>query len=268
MIHILRWPAIAAGLVLVCTCMSAWCAQQPDVQSIIQNSVAANEADFKAAPEFNYKETDRAGKGSKTYQITMIEGSPYQRLIAINGEPLSKEQQAAAQQKQQQEIQKRRSESSAEKEERIAKYEKDRKRDHEMMNQLTEAFRFTFIGEKKLRGFDVYVLKATPRPGYNPPNMETQVLPGMEGMLWIDQKTFQWVKVTARVIHPVSIEGFLARVEPGTAFELENGPVPGGSWQAKHFSMRSKARVLDMFQHGSQQDSTYFDYQKANEPSR
>jgi len=30
----------------------------------------------------------------------------------------------------------------------------------------------------------------------------------MEGKLWIDEKTFQWVKVEATVIRPVSIEGF------------------------------------------------------------
>lgn len=51
------------------------------------------------------------------------------------------------------------------------------------------------------------------------------MLRGMEGELWIDEATFQWVKVQARVIRPVSIEGFLARVEPGTRFELEKMPV-------------------------------------------
>ncbi len=258
----------ATAVVLMCVCLPAWSAQNPDVESIIQKSVAANNADFQAAPEFDNKETDRNGSASKTYQITMIYGSPYQRLIAADGKPLSKEQQASELAKQQQEMQKRRSESNSAKQERIAKYEKDRTRDHEMMQQLTKAFQFTYAGQKKLRGFNVYTLKATPRPGYNPPNMETQVLPGMQGMLWIDQKTFQWVKVTARVIHPVSIEGFLARVEPGTQFELENAPVIGGTWQPKHFAMKSRAKVLDIFQHASQQDSTYFDYQKATDASR
>jgi len=42
------------------------------------------------------------------------------------------------------------------------------------------------------------VLKATPRPGYEPPNNEAKVLTGMEGKLWIDEKTFQWVKSKPR----------------------------------------------------------------------
>ncbi len=240
--------------------------QQPNVHDIIEKSVAANQADFKAAPHFNYKERDRLGKGSKTYQVTMIEGSPYSRLIAINDQPLASAQAAAEEKKQQQVSQQRRSESPEQRQARIQKYEKERRRDNAMMNQLTVAFNFTLLGRHKLRGFDVWALKATPKPGYQPPNMETQVLPGMQGELWIDQKSCQWVKVTARVIHPVSIEGFLARVEPGTQFELENAPVGNGIWQAAHFAMRSNAKVLYLFNHGSHQDETYFDYQPVSAP--
>jgi hypothetical protein len=58
------------------------------------------------------------------------------------------------------------------------------------------------LGEQKLGPYDVYVLRATPRPGYHPPNRDTQVLTGMQGMLWIDRNTCQWVKVEAWVVHP------------------------------------------------------------------
>lgn len=242
-------------------------AQQPDVQDIIKKSVAATNADFNAAPGLNYKERDRVGKGSKSYQVTMIEGSPYQRLIAVNGKPLSPAQAAQEQQKEEQVTASRRSESSGDRQGRIAKYDKDRTRDHLMMQQLTDAFNFTYIGERKVRGFKVYMLKATPRSGYKPPNMQTQVLPGMQGELWIDQQTYQWVKVTAHVIRPVSIEGFLAQVEPGTQFELEKSPVPGGTWQITHFAMKSSAKVLFMFNRSSQEDDSYYDFQRIGSSS-
>jgi hypothetical protein len=237
---------------------------EPNVQAIITKSVAANQANFKAAPEFNHKERDRTPSGTKTYQITMIDGSPYQRLIAVNGEALSRSQEADERKKEEQARSERASQSEADRRKRIAKYEKDRSRDNQMMEQLTVAFNFTLLGQHKVRGFNVWVLKATPRAGYQPPNMETQVLPGMQGELWIDQQTYQWVKVTARVIHPVSIEGFLARVEPGTQFELENQPVGNGIWQPSHFAMRSQAKVLFLMNRASQADETYFDYQRAS----
>ena len=66
----------------------------------------------------------------------------------------------------------------------------------------------------------------------------------------------------ARRPFAVSIGGLLARVEPGTRFELEKAPVPDGVWFASHFSMKSDAKVLHVFNHSSQDDETYFDYQK------
>ena len=238
-----------------------------NVQTIIQKSVAATEQDFKLAPQYNHKEQDRTNEGSKTYQVTMIEGTPYQRLIAVNGKALSPQQAEEERKKQEQITAQRRAESAQQCQERIAKYEKERKRNHEMMEQLTRAFNFQLLGQGRAKEFTVYILKATPRPGYQPPNLETQVLLGMQGELWVDVKTYQWVKVTARVIHPVSIDGFLAEVEPGTQFELEKSPVDGGVWQVTHFAMKSQAKVLHLFNRASSEDDTYFDYRRAVENS-
>jgi hypothetical protein len=240
--------------------------QTPDARTIIENSVHANEKDFEAAPEYNNKELDRTGDRRKLYQVTMIAGTPYQRLLAVDGKPLSKKESAKEAEKQRQEVAKRRAESQDERRERIAKYEKDRTRDHNMMNELAKAFDFTVTGKGRLAGFNVYILNAVPRPGYNPPNMDCQVLTGMQGKLWIDQKTYQWVKVTAEVIHPVTIEGFLARVEPGTRFELENKPVAGGIWLPSHYSMKSDAKVLFLVNRSSSADETYTAYSHVQNP--
>ena len=242
-------------------------AQEADVKQIIANSVAANERDFNAAPNFNWKERDRTPVGSKTYQVTIIERTPYNRLIELNDSPLSRERQEQEMQKQKEETQRRRSESPDVRRERIAKYEKERTRDHNMLQQLAKAFDFQLMGTKRVRGFHVWILKATPRPGYQPPNMDTQVLLGMQGEMWIDQKTYQWVRVQATVMHPVSIEGFLAQVEPGTQFEVEMSPVTEGVWQYTHYAMRAHARVLFMFKHNSQADETYWDYQPVAQPA-
>jgi hypothetical protein len=195
----------------------------------------------------------------------MIEGSPYQELIAVNGKPLSEQQQQEEAHKLKQEIAKRKAESPDDRRKRIANYERDRKRDNTMIQQLTEAFQFQLVRTGKLAGFDVYVLKATPKPGYNPPNLDSQVLPGMQGMMWIDRKTFQWVRVTAHVIHPVSIMGFLAQVQPGTRFELEKRPVNAKFWAPSHFSMRANSKVLGMFSHNTWEDQTFSDYRPAKQ---
>jgi hypothetical protein len=237
--------------------------ERPEIRELIERSIAANRRDFEVAPLYNHKERDRSPGQTKTYQVTMIEGSPYHQLIAMNGKPLPPDQAAEEQRKQQQATEQRRSESQQQREKRIRKYQSERQRDSAMMEQLTRAFTFTYVGESTVRGFRVYILKAIPNPDYRPPSMELQVLTGMQGELWIDQDSCQWVKVTARVIRPVSIGGFLAQVEPGTQFELEKAPVANGVWLPIHFATRAQAKVLMMFNRLSHDDETYFDYQPA-----
>jgi hypothetical protein len=220
--------------------------------------------DWKAAPGYDYFERDaQPGGGTKTYHELMILGSPYERLVAVNRKPLSPERQAQEQQKAEAAIVQRQGESAEDREKRIEKYKKERERDHVLMDQLTKALEFELVGQQKLGPYKVYVLKATPRPGYDPPNYEAKVLTGMKGKLWIDKKTFQWVKVEATVISPVSIAGFLAKVEPGTHFELQTMPVADGIWLPKHFAMKSRAKVLYFFPRKSKADETYWGYHKA-----
>lgn len=252
-------------LLALVTASLALPAEKPDAATIIQRSVEANNRDFKMAPLLNYKQRETTGGTVRTSQVSMIEGSPYQRLIAINGKPLDAAQEAAEEKKQQDAINRRKNESPAARKARIDKYEKDRERDEFMMSQLSEAFDFTLLGSHRVRGFNVWALKAVPKPGYKPPNMQAQVLPGMQGEMWIDQKSYQWVKVVAKVIRKVSIEGFLAQVEPGTEFEVEKSPVGADDWQITHFSSTAQARVLHMFNHNEQDEMTFFDFQPAKQ---
>lgn len=231
-------------------------------ETIISQSVAANDLDWNAAPEYSYSETVRKENGSKTERVIMLFGSPYRMLLKVNGKPVSDEDRNREQQKFEEAVSRRRSESPSARADRISSYEKDRRRDHLMMEQLTRAFAFKLSGEKHVLGHEVYNLRATPLSGYQPPNMEARVLTGMKGQLWIDRQSFQWVKVMAQVISPVTIGGFLATVQPGTFFELEKMPVEKDIWLPSHFRVESQSKVLILFQHVTQEDDAYFDYEK------
>jgi hypothetical protein len=162
--------------VILIGALAAACFAQNDADTIIRRSVEANAADWKAAPDYDYLERDvQQGGGTRTYEELMILGSPYERPVAVNGKPLSAEQQAQEQQKYEAAIVERQRESEQERAKRIAKYEKERKRDHLMMEQVTRALDFKLLGEQTLGPYKVYVLKATPRPGYEPPNYDAEV---------------------------------------------------------------------------------------------
>jgi hypothetical protein len=260
----MRWP-ISSRFFLQLLAPLLAIATPPDVKAIISRSVQANHRDFAAAPHYNNKEEDNLGYISKTYQVTMIDGSPYRRLLAIGGKPLPPDQAKRELQKEAEVRRARKAETPAARRARIAKFERDRLRDSAMMSQLTKAFNFSFEGEDTIRSHKVFVLKASPRADYEPPNRDCEVLTGMEGKLWIDKESFQWVQVEAEVIRPVSISGFLATVEPGTRFELQKEPLGDGTvWLASHFQMRASAKVLYLFNKNSHEEEKFWDYQKAD----
>ena len=240
-----------------------------DVGEIVRRSVAANEGNWKEAPNYGYVERDVTSKRGgartiKTSQVYMIEGSEYNKLIAVNDKPLSASQQAAEEQKLKQEIQKRRHESPSQRAKRVSKYQRDRQQDHAMMREMAMAFNFKLAGEENVNGRPAWLLIAEPKPGYRPRTRDTRVLTGMRGKLWVDKQTFQWAKVDAQVVKPVYFGGFIAQVGPGTRFVLEQAPVAGRLWLPRHFAMQVNASVL-WRDRSSADDETYSDYRPMRE---
>jgi hypothetical protein len=191
----------------------------------------------------------------------MIAGSPYYRLVQVNGEDLSPAEDAAEQQRLTSAIQQRQGETPDEKAKRIAKYQTERHRDQQLLEQFTDAMNFTFSGHEVVDSHQVAVFVATPRPDYVPKSMETKVLTGLKGKLWIDESSFRWVKVQAEAVKPVSIVGFLARVEPGTQFELQERPINAQIWLAHLFRMQARAKILFLVNKSSETNESYFNYE-------
>jgi hypothetical protein len=237
---------------------------EPDATMILRRSVEANTRNYAALPDFNYIKVETCQDGrTRTYEEIMLFGSRYSRLIAVNGDPLSPDRQKDEQRRLEQATRQRARESPGDRAKRVSVYERERERDQFLLKEMANAFEFTMTGEQVLSGHEVYVLQARPRRGYKAPNMRAKVLTGMNGTLWIEKKTFQWVKVEAEVIHPVSIDGFLARVLPGTRFQLEQSPVAEGVWLPAHFSVKAKAKILFLFSKSDNQDETYYGYYPA-----
>ena len=237
----------------------------PDAAEIVQRSVQKIEADWKRAPEYSFVERDVQTKRHgtpviKSYEVLMIDGSQYNRLIAVNDRPLSAGEQAAEEEKLRAEVLKRGQESERERQKRITKYRKEREQNHAMLKEMVDAFTFRLAGEATIDGHACWVLDAAPRPDYQPKNRDTKVLAGMKGRLWVDKAQYEWVRIDAEVIHPVSLYGIVAKVGPGTRFFLEQAPVAGNLWLPKHFSVKVNASALGFINENSTDDETYRDY--------
>ena len=255
-------PLLVLGIAIGCT----WgAATQPDATEIIRRSVQKVEANWKQAPQYSFVERDVESKRQatptiKTYQVLMIDGSQYHRLVAINDRPLSAGEQAEEEKKLRAEVLRRGHESERERHKRVAKFLKEREQDHAMLKEMVDAFDFRPAGEASINGHDCWVFDAQPKPGYQPRTRETKVLSGMKGKLWIDKSQYQWVRVQAEVMKPVSMYGIIAKVGPGTHFFLEQAPIAGNLWLPVHFSVSVKASALGFINENSSDDETYRDY--------
>jgi hypothetical protein len=251
-------------LLLVAFCPAF--AGAPNVQDLIRRSVENNDKNWQAAPQFSFTETDRIVKSGKsirrTYRVLMIDGSQYNELLAENGEPLKGARAAAEQKKVQDEIARRHKETPAARQRRIAAYERERRQDHDLMREMTKAFDFQLAGQEAVNGHDCYVLTAAPRPGYQPTSRDTKVLTGMRGKMWIDSREYQWVKVHAEVFRPVAFGLFIAHVQPGTEFTLEESPVGAGLWMPTRLVTKVHATAFMVWSRNYTDDETYSDYRR------
>jgi hypothetical protein len=236
---------------------------QVATEEMIKTSITSTQADWKEWAHFSYDERDIDEKDgvrtSKTYKVCMIDGSPYSRLFRVEGKPLSPEEQAQEGEKLREAIAKRANESPEERAHRVAAYQKDNDRMFALLSEMAEAFDFKEVGQEQMNGHEVYVLEATPRPGYEPKSRETKLLTGMTGKLWIDKDTHKWVRVEAVAIKPVWMGWFIAKVLPGTSFSLDQSPAMNSLWLPEHFSVDIKAKIL-WWQKSYAHSETYSDY--------
>jgi hypothetical protein len=270
-----NWPiaSLAAAVLSLSAASLLDAAPKPDAQTIIRRSVKVNDSDWRALPNYSHHERDvtakldSSGKPTtierKTYRVLMIDGSPYEEVIAVDGKPLTGDAQAAEKRKLQQEIEKRAHESDRARSARIQKYEKERAEEHLLMNQMAEAFNFKLAPDENVNGHECYVLDATPKPDYQPPVTKARVLLGMKGRLWVDKDTYHWVRVRAQVVKPVEFGLFIAKVRPGTEFELEQAPIDGNIWLPIHFAEKVNARVLGVYGIRNSDEEFYSEYQRA-----
>jgi hypothetical protein len=248
---------------------------QPSATEIIRRSVPVNDSDFNAFPHYTRHETDIAlkldasgqpsEKVNKTVEVLLIDGSPYEKMLRRDGQPLSPEEARKEDEKVQLEIRKRKNESSATRSIRIARYQKSRESDQHLMHQIADAFIFTFVKEENVNGHATYVVDGEPNPNFYPDSQDSKLLAGMKGRIWIDTTGYHWMKVHVEVIKPVSYGLFIAKLGPGTKLEFELAPVEGNLWLPVRFLQDINAKVLGVKSIRTRQEETYTHYHRSDD---
>ena len=205
---------------------------------------------------------------SETYDVTLLEGSPYRRLVARNDQPLSQKDQRKEEEKLRKSIEDRRKETPAQHAQRVADWERKQQKQGEPLKELPAAFNFKLAGEEAINGGVAYAIEGAPKPGYRPNSAATAFFPKVKLRLWVDKKDYQWVKVDIESLDTISFGGFLIRLAKGSHVTLENARVNNEIWMPKVAAIKGTARIALVKVMRGEMIFTFTDYKKFQADSR
>jgi hypothetical protein len=205
---------------------------------------------------------------SQTEEIIFLYGQPYAHLIKRDEKPLSGSEVRKVEKKLNDTTEKRRNESPAEREKRLADYQRRHKEEHEFLREVPDAYDFRLLGEETLNGRSAYVVMGEPRSDFRPTLNGARVLPKIRPKLWIDKDGYQWLKMEAEVIDTITWGGFLLRLHPGSHIELEQTLVNNEAWFPLHARIDLDARVALFKSIRMEIEAQFSDYKKFRTDSR
>jgi len=202
------------------------------------------------------------------YDVTLLEGSPYRRLVGKDDHPLSPDEDRIEQKKLADSIAQRQKETPTERNKRIADWEKKRQHEREPLDEVPDAFNFKIAGEVQIDGRDAWIIEGTPRPGYRARNSLAKLFLKLRGKLWIDKADYQWVKTEAEVTDTISWGLFVARLGKGARLDMQMTRVNDEVWLPKRIEARVSARLALVKKYNVESDTSFSNYRKFQVESR
>jgi hypothetical protein len=250
-------------------------AQDPRV--IVEKGLQRAQQDDLRAQQYAYLETSaqqewkdgKPGKReSETHEIINLYGQPYRRLVAKDGKPLSPEESRKEQVKIDKLAAERARETPEERERRLAKYTHDRRRERAFLEEIPRAYSFKMAGETRIAGRDVWIIEATPLPGYKPQNSRAKLLTKFKGRFYASKEDFTVLKLEAEAIDTVSFGLVLARLDRGARFTMEKTRVNNELWMPVQIKVDFEARLALLKRMRIDVQIDYSDFRKFQSNSR
>lgn len=249
----------------------------PDAAAIIRKSLernANNEARLKDYTFTESKETrtlDKSGTVVKTeresFDVVNLYGRPYKRRVSKDGRALEGREKKKADEEFESEVRKREKEGDGERRKREEEHEKSRAEGLRFLQEIPKAYLFTVVAEEVLDGMPVWVINARPLPDFRSSVKRAELLKKVQGRLWIDKESLQWVRAEVEVIEPISFGGFLAKLDRGARMTFLQTRVNDDVWLPLKATARIDARLL-VKRYRIAGETTWSNYRKFRVDSR
>jgi outer membrane lipoprotein-sorting protein len=248
----------------------------PDLKKLF----AEIDANQKAADKIkeNYtgrrstEETEYDGSGKVTkvelqqHTFFYLNGEEISTLVGEGGKSLSEEKQAKQNditKKRIEEIQKKQSKKE-EKEEKAREEGKDEKdNDEPGIEIFLRACQFVNPRHERFRGQDVLVFDFEGNPEYKPKNIAEHVAQQLAGVIWVDEKQHEVVRLEAYFVKDFRFAGgLLANLQKGTSFIFEQTFLNNEVWLPSYEEAHIGVRLLLVKGFKVNQVTRYSDYQR------
>lgn len=263
---------VAAALCAAVPALNEPQPQTDDPAEIIRRAAANDEENDKRSLDYTYvehevsKQLDKHGAAksthSKTQEVFTLDGDEIDRLIAKDEKPLPEKDAKKEEDRINKWMEKRRNESADDKRKRIERAEKDREEGRAFVKEVAVAFNFTMLPRETIDGREAFVIDADPKPGYQPKDRNSKILPKVKFRVWIDTQEYQAIKLQVTVIDTFSFGAFIFRLHPGSQFLLEQARVNDEVWLPQHVSVKIDVRFALLKNYDGDEDITYSDYKK------
>lgn len=253
----------------------------PDLKKLFEE-IDANQKEIDKIKE-NYAGTqveeeteyDKSGKVSKKetneYTFFYLDGDEITTLVKKDGKALSEGEQKKENEKTQKRIleTQKKEKKKEQKEEKKEKAKEEGKEPKENDEPGIEVFlrvcQFVNPRRERFRGQDVLVFDFEPNPEYKPKNLEERVVKELAGVVWIDEKAKDVVRLEAYFVGDVHIgAGVLANLQRGTSFAFEQAYINNEVWLPTYMEAHVGLRLLLVKGFKVNVITRYSDYQRFN----
>jgi len=186
------------------------------------------------------------------------------RLIERDGHPLTREQDSAERARLNAVIS-----SPDDFARHVRREEESRKNGLNLLRLIPDAMLWSYApGQPQLQQHGpgvppLIVLDFKPDPKWSPPNLQSELLTGLEGRLWIDAATHRIVHLEATIFRSVNVGwGVLAHVYPGGTVTLDQTATGNERWIVHHVAEQFTVRALLVKSVREQATTDTSDYQK------
>ncbi len=236
---------------------SAWSLAQSDPRALVREAVE-NEFNnsYGHRDPVRYLFRKKTRNLDTTKEIVETANGGVARLVAIHNRPLTATENHAEVERLRQLIA-----DPAEQQHRSRGEQRDAERIAGIMHLLPDAFLNQFAGSVQTASGPVIRLTFTPNPHFSPPTLESRILTGIRGEIWIDPTDLRVVRIEGHLFRTVEYGwGILGTLYPGGTISIEQAKTPQCGWQLAHLNLNMAGKELILKSLNIVVDETATDY--------